>query len=190
MTKAEKITIKKNNETTSTKFKLCTNEFLCTLKVYDTSKVEKIIRSIPPDLKNKKLKVNSKWEAIFRLNCFDYMQTDLMRFSWSMTKIFDLLMLKALEIDKRHVFHFLICYFLTSVNKLLQVTEFDHSYKLVWFINQKYLRISYIFTSSLKVLVIKLPQIKQRNYKLINNLLTESLTHQRHFLRLHYITGK
>ena len=49
--KAEKITIKKNKKTNITKFKLRTPKYLYTLKVDDTTKAEKIMQSIPPNLK-------------------------------------------------------------------------------------------------------------------------------------------
>ena len=49
--KAEKITIKKNKNTNITKFKLRTPKYLYTLKVDDTTKAEKIMQSIPPNLK-------------------------------------------------------------------------------------------------------------------------------------------
>jgi len=60
--KAEKITIKKNKRNTITKFKLRTPKYLYTLKVDDTTKAEKIMQSIPPNLKKEQLNVNSKWE--------------------------------------------------------------------------------------------------------------------------------
>ena len=65
---AEKITIKKNKKTTITKFKLRTPKYLYTLKVDDTTKAEKIMQSIPPNLKKEQLNVNSKWEAGLRFN--------------------------------------------------------------------------------------------------------------------------
>ena len=56
LTKADKCTTKKNNETAITKYKLRIAKYLYTLNVYDTSEAEKIMQSIPPDLK----KNNSK----------------------------------------------------------------------------------------------------------------------------------
>jgi len=58
--KAEKITIKKNKKTTITKFKLRTPKYLFTLKVDDTTKAEKIMQSIPPNLKKEQFNVSSK----------------------------------------------------------------------------------------------------------------------------------
>ena len=58
--KPEKITIKKNKKSTVTKFKLRTPRYLFTLKVDDTVKAEKIMQSIPPNLKKEQLNVNSK----------------------------------------------------------------------------------------------------------------------------------
>ena len=57
---AQKITIKKNKKTAITKFKLRTPKYLITLKVDDTTKAEKIMQSIPPNLKKEQLNVNSK----------------------------------------------------------------------------------------------------------------------------------
>ena len=58
--KAEKITIKKNKRNSITKFKLRTPKYLYTLKVDDTTKAEKIMQSIPPNLTKEQLNVNSK----------------------------------------------------------------------------------------------------------------------------------
>jgi large subunit ribosomal protein L38e len=49
--KAEKITIKKNKKNSVTKFKLRTPKFLYTLMVNDITRAEKIMQSIPPNLK-------------------------------------------------------------------------------------------------------------------------------------------
>ena len=46
--KADRITIKKNKKTNTTKFKLRTPKYLLTLKVDDRNKAEKIMASIPP----------------------------------------------------------------------------------------------------------------------------------------------
>ena len=43
--------VKKNKKTAITKFKLRTPKYLYTLKVDDTTKAEKIMQSIPPNLK-------------------------------------------------------------------------------------------------------------------------------------------
>eukprot|EP00349_Pseudokeronopsis_sp_Brazil_P001458 CAMPEP_0202961806 /NCGR_PEP_ID=MMETSP1396-20130829/5891_1 /ASSEMBLY_ACC=CAM_ASM_000872 /TAXON_ID= /ORGANISM="Pseudokeronopsis sp., Strain Brazil" /LENGTH=77 /DNA_ID=CAMNT_0049681921 /DNA_START=50 /DNA_END=286 /DNA_ORIENTATION=+ len=48
---AEKITIKKNKKSGITKFKLRTSRYLFTLKVDDKVKADKILQSIPPNLK-------------------------------------------------------------------------------------------------------------------------------------------
>ena len=48
---AEKITIKKNKRNGITKFKLRTSKYLFTLKVDDKVKADKIMQSIPPNLK-------------------------------------------------------------------------------------------------------------------------------------------
>ena len=48
---AEKITIKKNKRNGITKFKLRTSRYLFTLKVDDKVKADKIMQSIPPNLK-------------------------------------------------------------------------------------------------------------------------------------------
>ena len=48
---ADRITIKKNKKTNITKFKLRTPKYLLTLKVDDKNKAEKIMQSIPPNLK-------------------------------------------------------------------------------------------------------------------------------------------
>jgi large subunit ribosomal protein L38e len=48
---AEKITIKKNKKNGITKFKLRTSRYLFTLKVDDKVKADKIMQSIPPNLK-------------------------------------------------------------------------------------------------------------------------------------------
>jgi len=45
---ADRITIKKNKKTNTTKFKLRTPKYLLTLKVDDKNKAEKIMQSIPP----------------------------------------------------------------------------------------------------------------------------------------------
>ena len=45
---ADRITIKKNKKTNTTKFKLRTPKYLLTLKVDDRNKAEKIMASIPP----------------------------------------------------------------------------------------------------------------------------------------------
>ena len=58
--KAEKITIKKNKKNSITKFKLRTPKYLFTLKVDDTTKAEKIMQSIPPNLKKEQLGEFSK----------------------------------------------------------------------------------------------------------------------------------
>eukprot|EP00350_Pseudokeronopsis_sp_OXSARD2_P002149 CAMPEP_0170556076 /NCGR_PEP_ID=MMETSP0211-20121228/15543_1 /TAXON_ID=311385 /ORGANISM="Pseudokeronopsis sp., Strain OXSARD2" /LENGTH=77 /DNA_ID=CAMNT_0010866197 /DNA_START=16 /DNA_END=249 /DNA_ORIENTATION=+ len=47
----EKITIKKNKRNGITKFKLRTSRYLFTLKVDDKLKADKILQSIPPNLK-------------------------------------------------------------------------------------------------------------------------------------------
>ena len=47
----EKITIKKNKRNGITKFKLRTSRYLFTLKVDDKVKADKIMQSIPPNLK-------------------------------------------------------------------------------------------------------------------------------------------
>jgi large subunit ribosomal protein L38e len=49
--KAEKITIKKSKKTNVTKFKLRTPKYLYTLMVNDVTKADKIMQSIPPNLK-------------------------------------------------------------------------------------------------------------------------------------------
>ena len=46
--KADRITIKKNKKTNSTKFKLRTPRMLLTMKVDDKQKADKIMQSIPP----------------------------------------------------------------------------------------------------------------------------------------------
>ena len=48
---ADRITIKKNRKSNCTKFKLRTPKYLLTLKVDDKNKAEKIMQSIPPNLK-------------------------------------------------------------------------------------------------------------------------------------------
>tara|TARA_B110000285_G_C14769629_1_gene443378 strand:+ start:122 stop:355 length:234 start_codon:yes stop_codon:yes gene_type:complete len=48
---ADRIVIKKNKKSQSTKFKLRTPKYLLTLKVDDKNKAEKIMQSIPPNLK-------------------------------------------------------------------------------------------------------------------------------------------
>ena len=48
---ADRIVIKKNRKSNSTKFKLRTPKYLLTLKVDDKNKAEKIMQSIPPNLK-------------------------------------------------------------------------------------------------------------------------------------------
>ena len=48
---ADRIVIKKNRKSNSTKFKLRTPKYLPTLKVDDKNKAEKIMQSIPPNLK-------------------------------------------------------------------------------------------------------------------------------------------
>ena len=48
---ADRITIKKNKKSNITKFKLRTPKYLLTLKVDDKNKAEKIMQSIPPNLK-------------------------------------------------------------------------------------------------------------------------------------------
>ena len=45
---ADRITIKKNKKTNTTKFKLRTPRYLLTLKVDDKNKADKIMQSIPP----------------------------------------------------------------------------------------------------------------------------------------------
>ena len=65
--KAEKITIKKNKKTTVTKFKLRTPRYLYTLMVDDRVKAEKIMQSIPPNLKKEQLTGSSKWAWAFVL---------------------------------------------------------------------------------------------------------------------------
>ena len=67
--KAEKITIKKNKKTAITKFKLRTPKYLIALKVDDTTKAEKIMQSIPPNLKKEQLNVNSKWVSLYWVLC-------------------------------------------------------------------------------------------------------------------------
>ena len=49
--KAEKITIKKNKKNSVTKFKLRTPKFLYTLMVNDVTRADKIMQSIPPNLR-------------------------------------------------------------------------------------------------------------------------------------------
>ena len=48
---ADRIVIKKNRKNNCTKFKLRTPKYLLTLKVDDKNKAEKIMQSIPPNLK-------------------------------------------------------------------------------------------------------------------------------------------
>jgi hypothetical protein len=54
--KAEKIIIKNNKKTNTTKFKLRTPKYLLTLKIDDKKKAEKIMNSIPANLKKEQLK--------------------------------------------------------------------------------------------------------------------------------------
>ena len=61
---AENITIKKNKKTNITKFKLRTPKYLYTLKVDDTTKADKIMQSIPPNLKKNTIG-GSKWAGCF-----------------------------------------------------------------------------------------------------------------------------
>merc|ERR1712166_59061 len=49
--KAEQITIMKHKKSSITKFKLRTPRFLYTLKIDDQTKSDKIMQSIPPNLK-------------------------------------------------------------------------------------------------------------------------------------------
>ena len=53
--KAEKITINKSKKTKVTKFKLRTPKYLYTLMVNDVTKADKIMQSIPPNLKKEQL---------------------------------------------------------------------------------------------------------------------------------------
>ena len=58
--KPDKITIKKNKKTGVTKLKLRTPKYLYTHKVDDKSKAEKIMQSIPPNLKKEYPDQNKK----------------------------------------------------------------------------------------------------------------------------------
>ena len=53
--KADQITIKKSKKSNITKFKLRTPRFLYTLKIDDKTKSEKIMQSIPPNLKKNQI---------------------------------------------------------------------------------------------------------------------------------------
>ena len=57
---AEKITIKKNKKTGVTKLKLRTPRYLFTYSVDDKTKAERIMQSIPPNLKKDLLDQNKK----------------------------------------------------------------------------------------------------------------------------------
>ena len=57
--KAEKITINKSKKTKVTKFKLRTPKYLYTLMVNDVTKADKIMQSIPPNLKKEQLNVKA-----------------------------------------------------------------------------------------------------------------------------------
>ena len=58
--KPDKITIKKNKKTGITKLKLRTPKYLYTHSVDDRGKAEKIMQSIPPNLKKEQFNVSSK----------------------------------------------------------------------------------------------------------------------------------
>ena len=60
--KPDKITIKKNRKTGVTKLKLRTPRYLYTHSVDDKSKAEKIMQSIPPNLKKEHPDQNKKWK--------------------------------------------------------------------------------------------------------------------------------
>mgnify|MGYP003868279893 CR=1 FL=1 len=79
--KAEKITIKKNKKTTITKFKLRTPKYLFTLKVDDTTKAEKIMQSIPPNLKKEQfnLRFQKATGQIEKTHRVDQVRKDIAR---------------------------------------------------------------------------------------------------------------
>ena len=57
---AEKITIKKSKKNTITKLKLRTPRYLYTHQVDDKAKADKIMQSIPPNLKKEHIDSNKK----------------------------------------------------------------------------------------------------------------------------------